>query len=202
MVKKIDLVKELGELYKPPKDRPVFVEVPRMKILGVDGRGDPNVSQDYRDAIQALYSASYALKFAVKKRDGIDYRVMPLEGLWWADDMGSFTEGRKGEWKWTAMIVQPDFITSQLLEEARSKLKGKDLPALGKVRLEVFEEGTSAQLLYIGPFANEGAAIRKLHAFVEEGGRVPRGKHHEIYLSDIRRVDPGRLKTIIRQPVG
>lgn len=198
----MDLLKELGGLYNPPKSRPVLVEVPRMKVLAVDGQGDPNVSKDYRDAIQGLYSASYTMKFTVKKRDAIDYKVMPLEGLWWTDDMSSLAERRKEEWKWTAMIVQPHFVTNELVEEAISKLRGKELPALGKVRFEDFEEGTSAQILYIGPFTDEGPAIRKLHVFIEESGRVRRGKHHEIYMSDVRKTDPSRLKTIIRQPVG
>jgi hypothetical protein len=202
-VRKVDLLRELGALYKPPMDRPVLVEVPKMNYLAVDGEGDPNTSVEYRDSIQALYSASYALKFMVKRgRDAIDYRVMPLEGLWWADDMNSFAEGKKGDWKWTSMIAQPDLITGELVEAAIVKLKEKGLPALQKVRYETFDEGLSAQILYVGPFSEEGSTIRKLHDFIEEGGHIRRGKHHEIYMSDVRRVAPGKLKTIIRQPVG
>lgn len=200
--RKVDLLREFGALYKPPSDRPVLVQVPRMNFLAIDGRGDPNTSAEYRDSIQALFSLSYTLKFMVKKgSDAIDYRVMPLEGLWWADDMDSFEKGRKDEWRWTSMIAQPGFITEGLVEKALAKLKEKELPGLKNVRLESFEEGPSAQILHIGPFSEEGPTIRKLHEFIEEGGHTRRGKHHEIYMSDTRRVAPSKLKTIIRQPV-
>lgn len=201
-MRKVDLLKELGALYKPPGNRPVLVEIPKMNYLAIDGKGDPDTSVEYRDSIQALFSVSYTLKFMMKRdMDAIDYRVMPLEGLWWADDMNSFTEGKKGEWKWTSMIAQPDFITEELVEAALAKLKEKELPALVKVRYEALEEGLSAQILHVGPFFEEGPTIKRLHNFIDEGGRTRRGKHHEIYLSDVRRTAPGRLKTIIRQPV-
>jgi hypothetical protein len=202
-VRKVDLLKELGALYKPPGNRPVLVEVPKMNYLAIDGKGDPNTSVEYRDSIQALFSVSYTLKFRIKRGEyAIDYRVMPLEGLWWADDMNSFTEGKKEEWKWTSMIAQPDFITEELVEAALAKLKEKGLPALPKVRYEAYEEGLSAQILHVGPFSEEGPTIRRLHGFIEQSGRTRRGKHHEIYMSDVRRAAPSRLKTIIRQPVG
>jgi hypothetical protein len=201
-LKKVDLLKEMGVLYKPPMDRPVLVEVPRMNYLAIDGRGDPNTSVEYRDSIQALFSVSYALKFMVKRGvDAIDFKVMPLEGLWWADDMDSYTAGRRDEWKWTSMIAQPSFVTEGLVESALVKLKEKGMSALSKMRFEAFEEGLSAQILHIGPFSEEGPTIRKLHDYIEQAGRTRRGKHHEIYLSDVRRAAPSRLKTIIRQPV-
>jgi hypothetical protein len=173
-----------------------------LNYLAIDGKGDPNTSEEYRDSIQALFSTSYALKFIVKKgKDAIDYRVMPLEGLWWADDINSFTDGKKDDWKWTSMMAQPDFITKGLVEAVLAKLKEKGLPALGKIRHEAFEEGLSAQILHVGPFSEEGPTIRKLHDFIIQGGYSLREKHHEIYMSDVRRVTPSRLKTIIRQPV-
>ncbi len=202
-MKKADLLKELGLLYKPPSNHPILVEVPRMSYLMVDGKGNPNTSLEYRDAIQALFSTSYTLKFMVKRgAEAIDYKVMPLEGLWWADDMESFGAGRKDEWRWTSMMVQPVFISAGMVEEAKAKQKGKGLPALSKVRLEAMEEGLSAQILHIGPFSEEGPTIRKLHDFISSGGKTMRGKHHEIYLSDIRKTASEKLKTIIRQPIG
>lgn len=198
---KVDLLKELGDLYKPPQNEPVLVKVPKLNFLAIDGEGDPNTSTGYRDSIQALFSASYAMKFIVKKNEAIDFRVMPLEGLWWADSMDSFTSGRKSEWKWTSMIAQPDFLTEANLKSAIDRLKGKEIPALSKLRFEAYEEGLSAQILYVGPFSDEGPTIKKLHDFIERAGHIKTGKHHEIYMSDVRRTAPSKLKTILRQPM-
>jgi hypothetical protein len=200
---KLDLRRELKTLYGPPAGRPVLVDVPELSFLMVDGEGDPNVSQDYRDAVQALFAVSYALKFAVKRAPGgIDYRIMPLEGLWWVDDMSTFTIHNKADWKWTALIAQPDLVTGELVEQAVATAAAKrPLPAVGRVRLERFCEGRSAQVLHRGPFNAEGPTIERLHGFIAEQGLRLRGKHHEIYLTDFTRTAPERLKTVIRQPV-
>ncbi len=203
-MRKIDLKKELKPLYGTTSRQGfVFVEVPKMNFLMVDGEGNPNTAKAYSDAVEALYSLSYSLKFMVKKGPlAIDYGVMPLEGLWWADDMADFSALNKDTWKWTAMIMQPEFITAEMVEEAgAATAKKKDLPALSQVRFETFDEARAAQCLYIGPYADEGPTIAELHTFIAENGFKRRGKHHEIYLSDMRRTDPARLKTIIRQPV-
>jgi hypothetical protein len=197
---KIDYKKELKHLYAPRKTE--IIDVPEMSYLMIDGSGDPGVSKDYKDAIEALYPLSYALKFMVKKGKGIDYGVLPLEGLWWADDMSAFVSGDRAVWKWTSMIMQPEFITKEMVAEAMEQVaKKKSPPALSKVRFERFKEGMSAQVMHLGPFSDEGPTVKMLHDFIDQSGYHLCGKHHEIYLSDIRKVAPGRMKTVIRQPV-
>lgn len=199
---KRDIRKELKPLYQPRQSKVVTVDVPKFNFLMIDGKGDPNTAIEYKQAVEALFSLSYTLKFIVKKGTlGIDYGVMPLEGLWWAADMENFGNIPKEEWLWTAMIMQPEMISQELISEASENLKKKkDLPALNKLRFEAFKEGRAAQTLHIGPFSEEGPTIRKVHEYIEELGFVPKGKHHEIYLSDIRRAAPEKWKTIIRQP--
>ena len=201
-MKQIDLRKELGSLYRPPKREVVEVEVPPLRYLMIDGQGDPNTSQVYADAVEALFSVSYTAKFMVKKGpQEIDYRVMPLEGLWWADDMAVFTVRDKASWKWTMMILQPDFVADDVIGNAVSKVRSKKgLPAVEQLRLETFSEGQCAQVLHVGPFDEEGPTVERLHDFINERSKW-RGKHHEIYLSDIRRAAPENWKTIIRQPM-
>lgn len=201
-MKKIDFKKELKALYQPSAKEVVEVEVPPMNYLMVDGEGDPNTAQSYADAVEALFSVAYAIKFAVKKGPlAIDYGVMPLEGLWWADDMVAFNTADKSAWKWTMMIMQPGFVDGELIDATIAAVKKKkDLPALARLRFEPLCEGRCAQLLHIGPFSEEGPSIEKVHAFIAGRGELA-GKHHEIYLSDIRKADPLRWKTIIRQPL-
>ena len=137
---KIDFKKELKHLYAPRKME--IIDVPEMSYLMIDGSGDPGVSKEYKDAIEALYPVSYALKFMVKKGKGIDYGVMPLEGLWWADDMSAFVNGDRASWKWTSMMMQPEFITKEMVAEALEQVsKKKTLPSLSKIRFERFGEG-------------------------------------------------------------
>lgn len=201
-MQKIDLKKELKHLYQPSAKEVLQVEVPTFQFLMVDGEGDPNTSSVYSQAVEALFSVSYAAKFMVKKgSQAIDYGVMPLEGLWWADDMSVFATGDKSRWQWTMMIMQPDFVSREVIAAAISDIrKKKNLAAVDKLRLEPFTEGLCAQVLHIGPFSEEGPTIDRLHRFIDaKTGRT--GKHHEIYLSDIRRADPAKWKTIIRQPM-
>jgi hypothetical protein len=198
---KVDLKKELKHLFAPPT-HPVMVDVPDMSFLMIDGEGDPNVSQEYRDAIQALFSVSYGSKFALKREAGLDYTVMPLEGLWWPGEGTAFSLEEKGAWRWTAMIVQPPEVTTELVQRVTAEAWRKhQLRALWKLRLEALHEGLAAQIMHIGPYAAERPTIERLHAFIEAEGYVPRGKHHEIYMGDPRRTAPERLKTVIRQPV-
>lgn len=199
---KIDLKKEFKHLYQPSAKEVVLVEVPTFNFLMVEGEGDPNSSQDYKEAVEALFSVSYTAKFMVKKgAPDLDYTVMPLEGLWWADDMSSFASGEKSRWKWTMMIMQPPCAGSEVIEAAIAEAgKKKDLPAISRLRFEAFSEGRCAQVLHIGPFSQEGPTIQRVHEFIAARTGL-RGKHHEIYLSDIRRTDPEKWKTIIRQPM-
>ncbi|NEX14146.1 MAG: hypothetical protein C1941_05590 [Prosthecochloris sp.] len=201
-MKKIDFKKDLKHLFKPSAKTVETVTVPAMNFLMIDGKGDPNTSQEFKDAIDALYPVAYALKFMVKKGEmEIDYGVLPLEGLWWTDDMSAFSVDRKEDWKWTLMIMQPEFISLTMVEEAIEQVRKKKNPvSLSKLRFESFEEGQAAQIMHIGPFSEEGPTIEKVHAFIEKSGKERRGKHHEIYLSDIRRADPAKWKTVIRQP--
>ncbi len=198
---KVDLVRS-NPAYKATK-KMVFSEVPDMNFLQIDGKGNPDKSMEFQDAIEALYAISYGLKFMVKKGDiGIDYHVAPLEGLWWAKDMNDFRSGKKDNWLWTLMIMQPDFITGSMIAEAKYyATEKKDLAALHKMRFSKFAEGTSAQVLYTGPFDKEHDTILALHEFIKSNGYELHGKHHEIYLSDMRRTAPEKLRTIIRQPV-
>ncbi len=200
---KIDYKKEFKHLYKPSAKKVEVVEVPRWNYLMVDGKGDPNTSQAFQDAIEVLYPLSYTLKFMIKRGEiGIDYGVLPLEGLWWADDMSSFSAGNKDEWKWTLMIMQPEPVTEELVKKAIAQVKTKKNPvSLPLVRFESFEEGKAAQIMHIGPFSEEAPTIEKVHSFIEENESQRRGKHHEIYLSDTRRALPEKWKTIIRQPM-
>ncbi|KPK50458.1 MAG: hypothetical protein AMK72_02255 [Planctomycetes bacterium SM23_25] len=199
---KIDLRKERPDLWKASAKAPTMVDVPAMHFLMVDGEGDPNTSAAFQQAIEALYGLSYTLKFASKMGRGIDWKVMGIEGLWWADDPEAFRAGRKDEWRWTLLIAQPDVVTAEAVEAARETLRQKKNPAaLDRVRLERFDEGLSAQMLHVGPYSEEGPTIERLHAFIRDEGYDLAGKHHEIYLSDPRRVAPEKLKTILRYPV-
>jgi hypothetical protein len=202
-MKKIDFKKELKSLYSASAKNVEVIDVPKMNFLMIDGKGDPNTSADFAAAVEALFSVSYTLKFMIKKsKTAIDYGVMPLEGLWWADDMSAFSAEKKSDWKWTAMIMQPELVTRALVQEAMEQVKKKkDLPGLARLRFEAFAEGKSAQIMHIGPFSEEGPTIQKVHDHIAALKGKRSGKHHEIYLSDIRRAAPAKWKTIVRQPM-
>lgn len=202
-MKKLDVKKQWKDLYGTKAGAIVAVNVPPLTYLMVDGEGDPNTAQSYQEAIEALFSLSYTLKFSLKKSPrAIDYGVMPLEGLWWADDPRGFSQAEKSSWKWTAMILQPDVIAQAEVDAAFEQVRKKKNPAaLDRVRFATLEEGPSAQVLYIGAFSEEGPTIQRIHDFIHAAGKELRGKHHEIYLSDPRRTAPEKLKTIIRQPM-
>ncbi|NVN90838.1 MAG: GyrI-like domain-containing protein [Desulfuromonadales bacterium] len=201
-MEKIDFKKELKQLYQPSAKEVVLVDVPTMNYLMVDGEGDPNGSKSYADAIEALFSVSYTLKFMAKKGPlAIDYGVLPLESLWWVDDMATFSQEDKSNWKWTAMIMQPDCVSKEMVVDAMTEVGRKKKPAaLSLMRFEPFAEGRCAQILHIGPFSEEGPTIAKVHAFIDARG-IRTGKHHEIYLSDIRKAAPAKWKTVVRQPL-
>jgi hypothetical protein len=201
-VEKTDLRKELKALYLPSAKTVTEVEVPPLTYLMIDGRGDPNTSAGYAAAVEALFSVSYTAKFMVRKGpEERDYAVMPLEGLWWAEDHAAFHTGDRASWQWTMMIMQPSFVSQTVLHAAMAEVRAKKhLPAVAQLRIEALEEGRCAQILHVGPFSTEGPTIERLHAHIEARSGL-RGKHHEIYLTDIRRADPSRWKTVIRQPM-
>jgi hypothetical protein len=198
---KLDLKKELKQFYNAPSKDPVFVTLPSQKIIAIDGQGNPNTSIDFKNAVEALYPVAYKIKFAYKKL-GKDYAVMPLEGLWWMDDMKDFTVENKDLWKWKIFIVQPAFVTKEMFDSVIEEVKSKkDLVSLHKVTFEILEEGLCAQILYVGAYKDEGKTIENLHAFIKNKGYTLVKKHHEIYLSDMRKTAPEKLKTILRQPI-
>lgn len=204
MTVKLDLKKELKSLYSAKAGQPVFVDVPPLNYLMVEGQGAPD-GAEAGAAMETLFPVAYTLKFTVKKELGIDFKVMGLEGLWWSDDMTDFTAGRRECWRWIYLLPQPDFIAADLVERAVDTVRRRKNPgAIDKIKFELLDEGRAAQVLHIGPYSTEGPTIETLHRFIKENGCGFDGqlqKHHEIYLSDPRRGAPEKLKTIIRQPV-
>ncbi|MDY7091175.1 MAG: GyrI-like domain-containing protein [Actinomycetota bacterium] len=189
---KVDFKKTLA-VYRARRGFQV-VDVPDLQYLMIDGHGDPNTAV-FTEAVEALYPLAYKLKFASKKTLGRDYVVMPLEGLWWAGDMDAFTAARdKSRWDWTLMIMVPDWITPRMFAEVA--------PAGSRVRLETLAEGRCVQTLHVGPYDDEAGVLAEMHSsFIPSRGFTMVGKHHEIYLSDRRKTEPSRLRTILRQPV-
>jgi len=203
MTDKTDFKKAL-DAYQAKRDRFRIVEIPDLQYLMVDGHGDPNTSPAFSAAIEALYPVAYKLKFASKQDLGRDYVVMPLEGLWWAQDMDAFTATRdKSRWDWTLMIMTPDWIDQDMFTTAVERSAARNRPArLGDVRLETLSEGRCVQTLHVGPFDHEADVLARMHrGFVPDNGLRMAGKHHEIYLSDFRKVAPEKLRTVLRQPV-
>ncbi|WP_261166013.1 GyrI-like domain-containing protein [Microbacterium sp. Marseille-Q6965] len=201
MPEKVDLART-RDSYRARRGEFRVVDVPPMRYLAVDGSGDPNSSARYREALETLYPVAYALKFA-SKAAGLDYVVPPLEGLWWADDMTSFTTARdKSRWYWTMLLLVPEWIDDDAVDAAIAQAE-KRTPLRGELRVRELDEGRCVQTLHIGSFDEEGPVLALLHDEVIPGlGLRMTGHHHEIYLSDPRRTAPERLRTILRQPVG
>ncbi len=197
---KTDLKKELKPLYTASA-QPTLVTGWPLQYLMFNGYGDPDANPDFQAGVEALYTASYTLKSRLKKELDLDWVVPPLEGLWWML-MADFDPSRRDDWRWTLMLPQPAEVTREWLVEAvAAALEKKPLPALEKLRLEIYDEGRAAQILHVGPYREAAAAIDRLHAFIQEQGFHLCGKHHEIYLSDPRRTAPEKLQTILRQPL-
>ncbi|RKS08048.1 hypothetical protein DFP74_3736 [Nocardiopsis sp. Huas11] len=202
MTDKTDFKKTLDS-YRATAGRFRTVDVPELRYLMVDGYGNPNTPA-FTEAVEALYPVAYKLKFASKQDLGRDYVVMPLEGLWWAEDMDAFTAARdKSRWHWTLMIMVPDWTGPEMFEAALHRVAAKNRPArLGDVRLETLSEGRCVQTLHVGPFDDEADVLARMHhEFIPAQGLRMTGRHHEIYLSDFRRAAPEKLRTILRQPV-
>jgi len=203
-MEKIDFKKTLASLYNPKNTSTwELIDVPEMNYLMVDGEGNPNTAKSFADAVEALYAVSYTLKFMSKRVLGKDYGVAPLEGLWYADDMKIFEAGDKDSYKWTLIIMQPEWITEAMITDAIEQVKAKKNPiALSKLYFKPYHEGSSLQLLHIGSFDAEAPKLQELHCtYMLAHGYEFGGHHHEIYLSDMRRVAPDKLKTILRQPI-
>ncbi len=199
---KIDFKKTLSTLYSAPTGEFASVDAPTLQFVKIDGNGDPNREPAYARAIEWLYAVSYAIKFAAKAKLRKDYVVPPLEGLWWADDPDDFVTRRKHLWRWTMMILAPDFIDRSIYEAALSKARGKLGEPPPSLRLEPLNEGRCLQTLHIGGYDDEGPTLARLHnEIMPAKGVTFAGPHHEIYLSDARRTAPEKLRTILRQPV-
>ena len=199
---KIDLKKEFKAFYNPTAKEVTLIDIPKMNFIMIDGQGAPE-SPQFAQSIEALYPIAYGIKFDKKKTDGTDYGVMPLEGLFWADDMAVFMPetADRSKWQWTLMIMQPDFITAADFNKVKEDAgKKKDNTFIKKVRFESYTEGKSVQIMHIGPYAAEGSNIQKLHHKIKEIGGKLTGRHHEIYLSDPHRAAPDKMKTVVRQP--
>ena len=203
-MEKIDLKKRFKHLYGSSAKEAVIVDVPAMNFLMIDGAGHPNTGNEFQNAMEALYGVSYTLKFMIKRGQvPADYVVMPPEGLWWTGGANEFNVSKADAWRWTLMIMQPEYVTRNLFAEAVEQVQEKKNPAaLSKMRFESFHEGLSVQIMHVGPYGDEGPTIEKLHRFARENGYAILGKHHEIYLSDPRRAAPEKLKTILRYPIG
>jgi hypothetical protein len=201
MASRVDFKKEYKAFYSPKAGKPELKEIPAMQFLIVDGRGAPG-SDDFQDAIGALYSVAYGLRFGREKAGRDTFTIGPLEGLWWTEEGEDFNTGQPDDWLWTAMIWVPDFVTADEVAggvaEAEAK---KPNPALAGLRLEVLHEGLVVQIMHVGPYAEEQPSIEKMHALAAEHGLIQSGKHHEIYLGDPRRAAPEKLRTIVRHPV-
>ncbi len=202
----LDMKKTLKHLYKPSDKQVSLVEIPPMHYLMIDGEGNPETIQ-YQQSVEALYNLAYGIR-ALSKNDGVTFTVMPLEGLWTIkgqdappDDF-TLTQDDKDNFVWTLMILQPEHITSDIVEQARVKASQKKQPAvlLDKVRFEEYNEGMAVQIMHIGSYADEGPTVARLHHYIADNGWSLSKNHHEIYLSDPRKVAPEKLKTIIRQP--
>jgi hypothetical protein len=203
MTAKIDFKKTL-DAYQAQRGNFRIVEVPDMQYLMIDGQGDPNTSLAFTEAVESLYPVAYKLKFASKLDLGRDYVVPPLEALWWADDMASFTATRdKARWQWTVMLMVPQWIDQPMFAAAVEKVGAGSSPArVDDVRLEALAEGRCVQTLHVGSFDDEAGVLAQMHdVFIPGRGLRMVGKHHEIYLSDFRRVAPEKQRTILRQPV-
>ena len=199
---KIDLKKQIST-YTATAQVFSVVDVPPLQYLMVDGHGDPNTSTSYREALASIYQVAYKLKFASKQTLDRDYTVMPLEALWWAEDMSTFTSERdKSRWEWTVMLLVPDWLGHEDVERACAAVSRRQPPALDRVHLESLEEGRCVQTLHVGPYEAEAPVLETMHQqFIPDSGLTMRGKHHEIYVSDSRRTNPAKLRTILRQPV-
>ena len=205
---KVDFKKTMKEFYNPAK-KFVSVNVPEMQFVMVDGHGlatekdNPVMAKNYSDALEALYAVAYKMKFVSKKTLEKDYVVPPLEGLWWAEDMETFITREKAAWDGTRMIMPPEWIPPEIFADAVEQVRKKKNPAaLDLVRMESYAEGLSVQIMHVGSYDDETPILAKMHSeFIPENGYAMTGKHHEIYLSDPRRVAPEKLKTVLRQPV-
>lgn len=200
---KLDFRKRDKALYSGTPGQWALIDVPPMTYLSIRGGGGPD-GAEYARALECLYPLAYAIKFAAKAR-GADFVVPPLDGLWWAEDPADFVAGRRANWQFRAMLRVPDDTAAEDFAAARAKVRDKGRvgeATLNAVSMEGYHEGPCFQTLHVGPYSAEAPVLAELHDRVMPEAGMTFGKpHHEIYLSDPRRVPPERLRTILRQPV-
>ena len=204
-----DYKKEYKEFYMP-KDKPSIVSVPSMNYIAVRGKGDPNEEDgDYKKAIGLLYGIAFTIKMSKKGDHQIegyfDYVVPPLEGFWWQDGVVGVDYARKDKFNWISVIRLPDFVTQADFDWAVVEATKKKKEDFSKVEFFHYEEGLCVQCMHLGAYDDEPATVDKMHAYMAEQGYeldiTAERMHHEIYLSDARRVAPEKLKTVIRHPI-
>lgn len=204
-----DFKKECKELYQP-KMQPAIIAVPAMKFIAVRGAGDPNtVDGEYQRAVSTLYAVAYTIKMSKKGEHQMpgyfDFTVPPLEGFWWQDGLNGVDYSRKQDFRWISAIRMPDFVTQTEFEWAKAEAERKKQLDLSAVGLVTIDEGECVQAMHVGPYDDEPATVARMHAFLQDSGYMTdfsdERHHHEIYLSDPRRVDPAKMKTVIRHPV-
>lgn len=202
-MEKYDVNRARKDLYAPGSRDFSLIDVPAMRYLCVTGQGNPGTAAAYTGALEALCAVAFTVKFHSKNVLERDFVVAPLEGLWWADDMPAFIARDKDAWSWTMMISQPEWITALMVADAvAARGAKKALPGLHKLTLECIVEGVCVQILHHGSYDDEGPTLQRLHEEYMPQNRLQfNGHHHEIYLSDPRRMAPEKLKTILRQPV-
>ncbi|GHV48986.1 hypothetical protein FACS189499_09570 [Clostridia bacterium] len=204
-----DFKKEQKDLYAPKK--PSIIDIPKMTFIMIDGEGDPNTAEAYKNAVEILYGLSYAIKMSKNSNNQpvgyFDFVVPPLEGLWRSkDDNFDIFNFNKSDFQWTSMLRQPDFVTESVFSQAKETFaKKKQNLDLSFARLCVFAEGLTAQIMHIGSYDDEPNTITKLNDFIAQNGYKldfsEKRLHHEIYLGDPRKTAPEKLKTIIRHPI-
>ena len=198
-----DLRKQMAPFLAARRE-PTVVRLPAFKFLTIAGRGDPSGGKEFSEAVQALYTLIYTLKFSAKPGTRLrELPVLPLDALWWQTGRRGFdSRAPRSAWRWQAMLAVPSFVSEAMLSRARKTASAKKpLASLRKVGLKTWKEGLAAQVLHVGPYAAERPTIERLHEFIRGHGFRPRGHHHEIYLSDPNRTSPKKLKTILRQPM-
>ena len=204
-----DFKKEYKEFYMPPK-KPSIVTVPKMNYIAVRGQGDPNPEEsEYKQAIGLLYGIAFTIKMSKMgshKIDGyFDYVVPPLEGFWWQEGVIGVDYSRKDDFNWISVIRLPDFVTREDFEWAVEEATKKKKADFSKVEFFTYDEGLCVQCMHIGPYDDEPATVELMHKYMEEQGYkldiTDERMHHEIYLSDARKVAPEKLKTVVRHPI-
>lgn len=192
----------LKELYLPPADSFVLVDVPAMRYVAIDGRGAADRSA-LDHAVKWLWAVIYPIKAIARERMGRNFVQPPLEGLWWADDTEDFIRAKKDRLNWRMMIVfEPDWLTEQMFDDGVSAAQARLGQPPATLRLETRHEGLSAQTMYVGPPADEGPTIARMHReFLPARNLIPNGPHHEIYLTDPSRVAAEKSRIVLRQPV-